>query len=267
MKEVHLGQMISPFTTQPITHLICSLVGMVEKKNLTDMHRVTHLSYPKGSSINAFIDPLDAETHYQTFEAAVNLVAKAGHGSFMAKEDFKSAFHNILMAFTELNLLGVKVEGKYFIDCALQFGASISCKIVEDIASLIHWIVEKRAGYKFVHYLDDFFTIHRLKMVCSSIMLVFKLVCDQIGMPVSPDKSEGPTQLIEFLGLMIETIDMVVRIPRAKMQDITLILINIIQKHKATAAELESLAGKLNFIAKVVLVGKSFTKRMYQCFQ
>ena len=267
MKEVHLGQMISPFTTQPITHLICSLVGMVEKKNLTDMHRVTHLSYPKGSSINAFIDPLDAETHYQTFEAAVNLVAKAGHGSFMAKEDFKSAFHNIPMAFAELNLLGVKVEGKYFIDCALQFGASISCKIVEDIASLIHWIVEKRAGHKFVHYLDDFFTIHRLKMVCSSIMLVFKLVCDQIGMPVSPDKSEGPTQLIEFLGLMIETIDMVVRIPRAKMQDITLILINIIQKHKATAAELESLAGKLNFIAKVVLVGKSFTKRMYQCFQ
>ena len=137
MKEVCLGWMIGPFTTQPITPLICSQVCMVEKKNSTDMHRVTHLSYPQGSSINAFIDPLDVETYYQTFEVAVNLIAKVSHGSFMAKEDFKSAFHDIQMAFTELNLLGVKVEGKYFIDCALPFGASISCKIFKDIASLI----------------------------------------------------------------------------------------------------------------------------------
>ena len=36
-------------------------------------------------------------------------------------------------------------------------------------------------------------------------MSVFKLVCTQIGMPVSPDKSEGPTQIIEFLGLTIDT--------------------------------------------------------------
>ena len=61
------------------------------------------------------------------------------------------------MAFTELNLLRVKVEGKYFIDCALPFAASISCKMFEDVASLIHWIVEKRAGDKYGHYLDDFF--------------------------------------------------------------------------------------------------------------
>ena len=33
------------------------------------------------------------------------------------------------------------------------------------------------------------------------------------------------------------------------------------------AAELESLAGKLNFITQVVLAGRSFTKRVYQSFQ
>ena len=98
-------------------------------------------------------------------------------------------------------------------------------------------------------------------------MSMFKLVCDQIGMPVSPDKSEGPTQIIEFLGLTIETIQMVVRIPKDKMQDIPLILITIIKKRKAMAAELESFAGKLNFIAKVAPAGRSFTKRVYQSFQ
>ena len=194
MKEVHLWRMIGPFVSQPIAPLICSPVGMVEKKSSPNMSRVTHLSYPKGSSINAFINPADAETHYQAFEAAVNLVAKAGPGMFMAKEDFKSAFQYVPMAFSELNLLGVKGEGKCFIDCALPFGASISCKIFKDVVSLIHWVTEKRAAHKFVHYLDDFFTVHRLNMVCSNIMSMFKLVRDQIGMTVSPDKSEGTTQ-------------------------------------------------------------------------
>ena len=98
-------------------------------------------------------------------------------------------------------------------------------------------------------------------------MSVFKLVCDQIGIPLSPEKSEGPMQVIEFLGLMIDTIEMVMRIHRDKMQDITLILITIIRKCKATAAELESLEGNLNFIAKAVLAGRSFRKRVYQYFQ
>ena len=51
------------------------------------------------------------------------------------------------------------------------------------------------------------------------------------------------------------------------MQDISLILITFIRKRKETAVELESLVGKLNFIAKAVLAGRSFTKRVYQCFQ
>ena len=42
------------------------------------------------------------------------------------------------MAFSELNRFDVKVEGKYFIDCALPFGALISCKIFDDVAPVIH---------------------------------------------------------------------------------------------------------------------------------
>ena len=46
MKEVKSGRMLGPFLVQPIDPLICSPVGMVEKKNSTDMHRITHLSHP-----------------------------------------------------------------------------------------------------------------------------------------------------------------------------------------------------------------------------
>ena len=104
--------------------------------------------------------------------------------------------------------------------------------------------MERKAGHKFVHYLDDFITVHRLESVCANIMQVFKLVCKQIGMPILPDKSEGPSQVIEFLGHTTDMVHMVVRIPKVKMQDITLILVTVICKRKSTAAVLESLADK-----------------------
>ena len=81
--------MLGPFQVQQIFPLICSLVGMVEKKNSTAMHRMTHFSHPQGSSINSFITPEDAEMHYQSFDAAIQLLVSQGREAYMAKEDFK----------------------------------------------------------------------------------------------------------------------------------------------------------------------------------
>ena len=64
MKEVQLGQMLGPFLVQPLDPLICSLVGMVNKQDLQEMRHITHLSHLRGRSINAFIDPEDAQIHY-----------------------------------------------------------------------------------------------------------------------------------------------------------------------------------------------------------
>ena len=70
--------------------------------------------------------------------------------------------------------------------------------------------------------------------------------------------------MIEFLGLTIDSVLMVVRVPDNKLQDISSILITMIKKLKATGYELESLAGKLNFIFRVIPAGRSFIQRIYQ---
>ena len=127
-----------------------------------DMPRITHLSYPQVMSINSFIDPEDCKTNYQTLDMALKLMAKHGQGYFMAKEDFKSVFHNIPMCFSDLSLLGIKIQGQFFIDCCLSFGAAVSCQVFEKIATLIHCIAQKRSGYAFSHYLDNFFMVHKL---------------------------------------------------------------------------------------------------------
>ena len=81
--------MLGPFKKEPIPNLICLLVGMVRKKGSPEMQRITHLSHPKGTSINSFIAPEDATMVYQTFDHVVQLVAAFGKGAFMSKADAK----------------------------------------------------------------------------------------------------------------------------------------------------------------------------------
>ena len=71
----------------------------------------------------------------------------------------------------------------------------------------------------------------------------FKQVFQEIGMPVSPEKAVGPVQVIQFLGLTIDTIWMVIKVLDDKRTDILNILTKMVQKRKATSLDLQSLVG------------------------
>ena len=72
--------------------------------------------------------------------------------------------------------------------------------------------------------------MHTFQAVCSSIMDMFKAVCDQIWMPISQDKLVGPVQIIEFLGLTLDLILMVVCVPEYKLGDILTVIVKLIKK-------------------------------------
>ena len=94
----------------------------------------------------------------------------------------------------------------------------------------------------------------------------FNPVCQEIGMPVSPEKAVGPVQVIQFLGLTIDTIFVVIKVPGDNRTDILKILTKMIRKRKAISLDLQSLTGKLNFLCKVVPAGKPFIQNVYQTF-
>ena len=97
-KEISAGRMLGPFKGIPLPNLICSPVGMVPKKDSAKMRMITHLSYAHGNSINLYMDPQDTSTTDQSFNQALAIVAKHGHGAYMSKGDVKSAFRIILIA-------------------------------------------------------------------------------------------------------------------------------------------------------------------------
>ena len=92
-------------------------------------------------------------------------------------------------------------------------------------------------------------------------------VAANIGLPLSPDKMVPPTQCISFLGMGIDSIRMLIVVPQDKKEDILKHLKNVMQLKKTLVRNLQSLAGKLNFITKAVPQGRAFSARIYWTFK
>jgi hypothetical protein len=52
---------------------------------------------------------------------------------------------------------------------------------------------------------------------CQMLMNCFLKICDELGVPIADEKLVGPVHVLTFLGLEIDTDEMMVRIPQSKM--------------------------------------------------
>ena len=255
--------MVGPFKEPPFPDLLCSPVGLVPKKESSELRMIMHLSYPYGGSINDFIDPEKVATKYQSFQDAVKLVVQQGRFCWLAKGDVKSAFRVAPIIFKHLRCLGIYFNEEYYVDCTLPFGSSISCAIFKEIARLVHWIFEQRSSVCFIHYLDDFLWVHKNFIVCVNTSKVVKETSAEIGLPLAPEKFVEPTQSLTFLGLVLDSVRMAVAIPRYKQDKIEKQLLEMISAKKTTVKKVQALAGSLNFITRVVPHGRPFMQKMY----
>ena len=152
-------------------------------------------------------------------------------------------------------------------DLTLPFGSSISCAIFEDISTLIHWIFEQQTRKPFLHYLDDYFMCFRTLQGCWVPYKGMQAVEGDIGLPLSPEKLVPPTQCLTFLGMGIDSVKMIIIVPQDKKLDILKHLKRLLAASKVLARDLQSLAGKLNFITKAVPQGRAFSARIYWSFK
>ena len=134
--------------------------------------------------------------------------------------DFDAAFCNIPIHLNDLPLLGFMLHDLYFINSTMAFGDRSSCKIFEEFATSIQWILDNETNStNSSHYLDDFIMVHASSTMCAYYMSKLQDICDFIGAPLSPDKMVGPMQIINFLDLTFNFIKQVVQIPLEKVQN------------------------------------------------
>lgn len=68
-------------------------------------------------------------------------------------------------------------------------------------------------------------------------------------------------QKITFLGIDIDTVGQTSHLPEAKLLDLRSQLNYFMQQHKVTLWELQQLVGHLNFVCKLVALGRVFLRK------
>ena len=257
-KEVSNCHTAGHFLSPPIPNLQCSPLGVVPKKD-GSWCIIMDPSSPHGSSFNDFIPKDDYTLHYASFDEALTLVARYGQKALMAKLDIKHAFRLCPACLEDRELLGIHWRGKFYIDLRLPFGLRSSPYLFNRLADAFEWLLKNNYHI----YLDDYFTVGPANSsVCAHNVKTILHVASQVGIPLAPNKLEGPTTRLVFLGILIDTTCMETSLPNDKLHELISELQYWSTRNKCLKRELLSLIGKLNFACRIVPAGRIFLRRL-----
>ena len=116
---------------------------------------------------------------------------------------------------------------------------------------------------KCLHVLDDFLLIASSYDKCQQDLDNFLSMCSIAGVPIAADKTFGPTQVLEFLGITINIPDQCTTLPLDKVSRCLTLFDLAISHPKCTLHQLQQLLGHLNFACKAIIPGRPFLTSLY----
>ena len=133
-------------------------------------------------------------------------------------------------------------------------GCSASCALLKNCSTFLECAIKFKSGKRSVeHYLDHFLLAGKAGTgECLQLMNRLRIICEDWGVPLAKDKTIGPSFILTFLGLEIETLEMVIRIPQCKLSKVKEKLESALGRTKITLWDLQSLVGSLSFCSKAI---------------
>ena len=179
---------------------------------------ITDLSFPEGSSINDGIDANACSLTYITVQEVAHRAITMGKGSLLAKIDIKSAYRLVPVSPLDRIWLGMCWKDQIYVDSKLPFGLRSAPKNFTAIADALEWCMTIEGVQAVYHYLDDFIVLGPPgSEVCGESLQILHKVCKDLGVPLAPEKQEGPSSVITFLGITIDMNCQELRLPEEKL--------------------------------------------------
>ena len=277
---------MGPFDKEelPFDNFIQSPIGLVPKTG-NKMRLIFHLSYEfeDRGSVNSNTPKEKCTVKYRDLDHAVKncleVLDKQQSSEFVGsmktvrfcKTDLTSAFRILPMKIEHccwLVMMAVNPKTRmkqYFIDKCLPFGASISCTQFQMFSDALQHITEYKLQVKrrITNYLDDFLFVAKTILLGNFMMKQFLKICEDIGCPVSEEKTEWGYKCLVFLGTLMDGDNLCLAIAEEKRKKAITQLMEIVLKKKIRVKELQSLTGLLNFLTRAIVPGHPFTRRLF----
>lgn len=258
LTEITEGRYI--ITPQPMT--ITSALGAIPKSNKA-IRLIHDASRPAGGSLNSYVDD-KMTVKFQTVKDAVSILKP---GTFMAKVDLQAAYRSVALHPSQYKYTGLKwifegdSEPTYMYDSMLPFGATLSVGIFHRLSQAVCRMANRR-NIKCIGYLDDFWITADTFEECQQALTTMIQLLRSLGFSISYKKVEGPAQVLTFLGIEIDSLNMQLRLPADKVDAYKEVLKSFLTRPRASRRQLEQLAGKLAWAAHVVQGGSTYLQRV-----
>ena len=176
---------------------------------------IVNLSSPPSASVN---DGIPKGIWYASIDDAIWLIRQMGPRCQLVKMDLKDAYRMVPVHPEDQHLLTISWEGQTYVDQALPFGLRSAPKIFSAVADAIAWVLFFQGGIHFLHYLDDFlfFGVPGTDEAASAQDRALFMFQD-LDVPIAMHKTEGPTTSLTFLGIVIDTELLQLRLPEEKL--------------------------------------------------
>ena len=270
-KEQSYGAVKGPYRKIPFNGKVgISPLSTRPKKDSTERRVILDLSFPIGGAVNDGI-PKDTYmgfavklTFPKTDDFAVRIF-QLGEGCCMFKVDLSRYFRQIPLDPGDYALIGYVINGDIYFDKVLPMGMRSAPYIAQRITDAIAYIHRQMSMF-LLNYMDDFVGAEERLKAWQAYNRLIQLL-ETIRVETSKEKLVPPNTRLEFLGITFDSETMAMEISSDKIKEIQQEVGRWLTKTAAKQKMVESLIGKLQFVAKCVRSGRIFLSRLIQCIR
>jgi hypothetical protein len=202
----------------------------------------------------------DIEFSFPSVDSLAANIRSIGPSALLFKKDLARAYRQFRTDPGDAHLLGYCWEGKLYIDMALAMGICSAAFLCQRFTSAIKFICQQ-FGFSLLNYIDDMAVCIPPSQAKEAFSVLQSLLSD-LGIQEAKEKSYGPSPAMEVFGVMFDVPSMTMSVTPSRLNEISNLIDSWLLKRKATKRDLQSLLGKLQFVAKCVRSGRIFISRL-----
>ncbi|XP_046873720.1 LOW QUALITY PROTEIN: uncharacterized protein LOC124466092 [Hypomesus transpacificus] len=254
----------TPVNVERPCFVMVSPIGVATRKYSGKKRLIIDLSAPHGCvvpSINSLIPHEPFSLCYASVDNAIHMIKIAG--GWLGKADVVDAFKVMPLRPSQWHLFGVRWRGKHYFAVRLTFGCRSSPRIFCTLSEALCWILLNVRKLPFVlHLLDDFLVVDFPCSPPARCITVLRDTFDELGVPLSDEKTVGPLTSLEFLGIQLDSVLMQASLPAEKLERIRSVMGAASSAVSMSKREMLSLLGHLTFAMRIIPQGRSFVSRL-----
>ena len=186
-------------------------------------------------------------------EGIPNVVDMLRPKDYMVKLDLKDAYFGVRKDTPDREFLKFRWQGNLYRFRVAPFGlASVPrefTKLLKPVIALL-----RRSGIRCTIYLDDLILLHSDPKVLKRQLEIAAELLQCLGFTINWEKSvTDPRQVMEYLGFLINSVEMTMALPEKKMKDLQDQCRQLLRSSKASARQLAALIGKMTAAVRAIL--------------